>query len=106
MSAVAVLETTQEFDSFVAGKSVAVVEFWADWCGPCKQVAPVLEAIAADNPTLPFGKIDADKVGDLIQRYGIYSLPATLVMKDGRPADHISGAFPRATFEAKIKSSI
>ena len=82
------------FDESVLGSDVPVViDFWAEWCGPCKMIAPVLEDIAAENKgKLAVAKLNVDDNPDIARRYEVMSIPTLLVFKDGQPAKRIVGA--------------
>ena len=89
------LEFTEEnFDSEVINSSQPVlVDFWAEWCGPCKMIAPLIDAVAAETEGIAkVGKLDIDKAGALAQKYGVQSIPTILYFKDGEEKDRIVGA--------------
>jgi len=77
--------TDSTFDEEVGGSDVAmVVDFWAEWCGPCRMVAPVLEEIATENAgKIRVAKLNVDDAPDVARRYEIMSIPTLLVFKDG-----------------------
>lgn len=83
------------FDEILAGKKPALLDFYADWCGPCRMVAPVIEEIAREHPEYVVGKINVDESPELAQRYGVFSIPTLAVVKDGRIAGRMTGAKPK-----------
>jgi thioredoxin len=90
--------TGTTFDEEVASSSVPlVVDFWAEWCGPCRMVAPVLEAIAAEHGgKIRVAKLNVDDAPDVARRYDIMSIPTLLVFQDGIPKKRLVGAKGKA----------
>ena len=89
------LELTNEtFDEEVGGSEVPlIVDFWAEWCGPCRMVAPVLEQIASENAgKIRLAKLNVDDAPAIAQRFGIMSIPTIMVFKDGVMKKRIVGA--------------
>jgi thioredoxin 1 len=86
--------TEQTFDEEVKGATEPVlVDFWAEWCGPCKMIAPVLDEIAKDHAgRLKIGKVNIDENLDLARRFEVMSIPTLIVFKDGEPQLRIIGA--------------
>ena len=84
------------FDEILAGEKPALLDFYADWCGPCRMVAPVIEEIAREHPEYVVGKINVDESPELAQKYGVFSIPTLAVVKDGRIAGRMTGAKPKA----------
>ncbi len=76
-----------------------LVDFWADWCGPCKKVAPVLEEIAAESDAVQIRKLDIDANPETTRQFQVMSVPTMILFKDGRPADQLVGAQPKAAIK-------
>lgn len=84
-----------------------VVDFWAEWCGPCKMIAPVLEELASENAdTFKVGKLNVDDNRQTAMQYGVRSIPTLLVFKDGKVAGQIVGAMPKDALKQKILGAI
>ena len=79
-----------------------VVDFWAAWCGPCRMIAPELEALAAERPDLKVVKVDVDANPHTAGRYGVQSIPTIALFRDGQPAAVSVGAKPRQAIEAEL----
>jgi thioredoxin 1 len=79
------------------------VDFWAEWCGPCHAVAPILDKIAAEHEgELKLVKVNIDEEQDLAMRYGVQSIPTMILFKDGEPAAAAIGAQPKAALERAL----
>jgi thioredoxin 1 len=80
-----------------------LVDFWADWCGPCKMIAPVVDELAEEyEGRFNFMKLDVDSNPQTALQFGIRSIPALLLFKDGKVAEQIVGAVPKAVLKKKI----
>lgn len=85
------------------GTGVTLVDFFADWCGPCKMIAPVLEDLAEEfEGQLKIVKIDADTEADVLAKYGVRGLPTMMVFKDGQNVDVTVGAHPYSAIKAML----
>lgn len=95
---------SNNFDDFLRKNKVAIVDFWAEWCAPCLILAPIIEDLAKDYPSVGFGKLNSDESQDIASRYGVMSLPTVIFFKDGEPVDEVIGAVPREELELRLKS--
>ena len=93
------------FNDFIKEGTVAI-DFWADWCGPCKIIGPTFEEVAGEfKGKAKFGKVNVDKNYELAQRFHIMSIPTMLFFKNGRQTNRAVGVIPKEELIAKIKSS-
>ena len=96
--------TAANFEATVSA-GVAVVDFWAPWCGPCRMVAPIIEELAEEYESkAKVCKVNTDEEQDLAVKFGIRSIPTILFLKDGKVVDQMVGAAAKQTFKQKIDS--
>jgi thioredoxin 1 len=100
--------TTATFDAEVVKSAIPVVaDFWAEWCGPCRMIAPVLKELAKDyKDKLKIAKINVDEEPDLASRFGIQSIPTLLFFKGGQMVKQQIGAVPRPVLEKIVKELV
>jgi len=85
-------------------QNLSVIDFWAEWCGPCRAIAPVIEELAKEyNGKVNVGKVNVDQNPQVSMNYGITSIPAILFVKGGKVVDKLVGAQPKANFVKKIE---
>jgi thioredoxin 1 len=94
------------YEEVVATGKPLVLDFWATWCGPCKMVGPIIEALAAEyEGKVIVGKVDVeDEADDLVGQFGIRNVPTVLFIKDGKVVDKLVGAATKPMYEAKIQA--
>ena len=103
---IAVSDTDFEQEVLEAETPV-LVDFWAEWCAPCKMVAPVLDALADEyDGKIKFTKVDVDSNPQTAMKYGIRSIPTLLVFKGGSPVDQVVGAVPKAVIKKSLDSAL
>ncbi|MCT4663677.1 MAG: thioredoxin [Flavobacteriales bacterium] len=86
---------------------VAVVDFWAVWCGPCRMVGPIIDELSTEMADVAsIGKVNVDEQGDIAAEYGIRNIPTILIFKNGEIVDKQVGAASKSALEAKIKAHL
>lgn len=86
--------TDQTFDSVVNDSDLILIDFWAEWCGPCRMVSPVLDDIS-ESTGLLVGKLNIDENPEKTQEYSVQSIPTMVLFVDGKPVKTINGAMPK-----------
>ena len=86
--------TDASFEEVIKGNNLVLIDFWADWCGPCKKVSPILDEIS-NSTGLPIGKLNIDENPEKTQEYSVHSIPTMVLFKDGIPVHTVLGAKPK-----------
>ncbi len=90
-------------DEVINSELPVMVDFWAEWCGPCKQIAPAIHDLALEyDGKLNVAKVDVDSAPNIAMKYRVSSIPALIFFKGGQPVDQIIGAVPKGALKKKI----
>ncbi len=95
--------TEDDFDDFISSGNV-IIDFYADWCGPCKIMAPHFQKASEEIKNVKFGKIDVDAESDIAQRFQIMSIPTSIFFKDGEQVDRHTGALSFDMIKEKVET--
>ncbi len=94
--------TIDTFDSTIADNGIVFVDFWASWCGPCRNFAPVYESVAAEHADITFGKVDTEDQQQLAGRFNVRSIPTLMIFRDEVLLFSQPGALPKAALDDLI----
>ncbi|MBM6852322.1 thioredoxin [Oscillibacter valericigenes] len=98
---------TAEFDAAVAAAPLAMVDFWADWCGPCKMLSPVVEFIGSQyEGKVLVGKVNVDEEPELARRFGVMNIPTVVFLKNGQEIDRKVGVMPPQVFTGVLDANL
>ncbi len=93
---------SKNFNEVINNEGYVLVDFYADWCGPCRMLAPILDEIAEEENNLIIGKINVDDDGNLAYKYDVSSIPTMILFKDGKEYKRMVGFKPKALILSKI----
>ena len=95
----------ENFDEFKNSDKTVLLDFYADWCGPCRMISPLVDEIAEENPQYLIGKINVDSEPELAESFGVSSIPTLVVMRSGKIVNRIVGARPKAQILAILETA-
>jgi len=94
--------TTKNFNETLDNNEIVIIDFWAEWCGPCRQFAPIFEKVAENNPDIVFAKVNTEEQSAIASQFGIYSIPTLMVSRDGIILMNQAGMLPEEAFDKLI----
>jgi thioredoxin 1 len=95
--------TKENFELVNSSEKTVLIDFYADWCGPCRMVSPIVDEIAEEHPEYFVGKINVDDEGELAAQFGVMSIPTLVVIKNGQIVSNQAGARPKAAILAMLE---
>ena len=103
----AIEATDANFDELINSDKPVLVDFWAEWCGPCKMIGPVVEQLAGEyEGKAVIAKMDVDQNAQVPAKFGIRSIPTLMVFKNGQLVDKVIGAVPKNVLEQKLQAAM
>ena len=91
----------------IASPKLTVIDFWAEWCGPCRAIGPVIEELSKEyDGRVNVGKLNVDQNPNICEKYNVTSIPTILFIKNGKVVDRVVGVYPKSRLEKKIKANM
>ena len=101
----ALVVTDENYKELINGDKPVVLDFWAEWCGPCRMVGPIIDELSTDyEGRVAIGKVDVDSNNDIVAEFGIRNIPTVIFFKGGQIVDKQVGAAQKETFTEKINN--
>ncbi len=101
----AVIELTRDnIEATIRDHDIVVIDFWAEWCGPCRSFAPIFEKVANNHPDIAFGKVDIEQEQEIAQQFGIRSIPTLAIFREQTLIMLEAGAMPESTLEQAVET--
>jgi thioredoxin 1 len=95
--------TTDKFKETIEKPGIVFIDWWAEWCGPCRTFAPIYDKVSEDNPDVTFAKVDTDKEQQLAAAFAIRAIPTLMIFRDGVPLFAQPGALPQSDLEELVR---
>ncbi len=96
--------TNANYEELIASGKPVVIDFWAEWCGPCRMVAPLIDELANEYPDVAIAKCDVDSNDEVAAQFRVRNIPTVVFIKNGEQVDKIVGATTKAVLEEKVKA--
>lgn len=100
-----IIGSEAEYDQFLKENTSVFIDFYADWCGPCKMVAPIVEKVSEIYPDVAFAKVNVDDVPEVAERYGVMSIPTMIAVKNGEVVETSVGFVPQEMLEKVVAAA-